>query len=89
LVVAPALGQNSPSLKLLREFETTIVFFEQFEIGEKLAMHDPAIATELLPWLSHQDRHLRANAAYVIARYGDKRGCDAGFPTLDPPDFQV
>jgi len=90
LVVAPALGQNSPSLKLLREFETTTVFFEQFEIGEKLvAMHDPAIATELLPWLSHQDRHLRANAAYVIARYGDKRGFDAGFPTLDPPDFQV
>jgi len=40
-------------------------------------VHDPAIAAELLPWLSHEDRHLRANAAYVVARYGDKRGFDA------------
>ena len=35
LIVAPALGQNSPSSQLLREFEATTVFSEQFEIGEQ------------------------------------------------------
>jgi hypothetical protein len=32
LVVAPALGQDSPSLKLLREFETNTVFFEGLKL---------------------------------------------------------
>ena len=63
LIFASALLQSSPSTsssRLLREFETNKVFFEQFETGEQLvALHDPAIVNELLPWLSHQDRPLR------------------------------
>jgi HEAT repeat protein len=78
LSVLPRLAQSQPSgasLRLLEEFKKTTVFWRQREIADQLvAVHDPAILPELLLWLSNEDRHLRANAAYVFARYGDKRG---------------
>ena len=79
LLIALMLGARSYwTSQLVRKFETTTVFWEQREVAEQLvALEDPTIPAKLLPWLSHDDRHLRANAAYVIARYGDKRGFDA------------
>src|SRR5262249_6675263 len=78
LSVLPRLAQSEPSgasLRLLEEFKKTTVFWRQREIADQLvAVHEPAMLPELLPWLSNEDRHLRANAAYVFARYGDKRG---------------
>jgi len=78
LSVVPTPGESRPSgssLRLLEEFKRTTVFWQQREIADQLvAAHDPAILPELLPWLTNEDRHLRANAAYVFARYGDKRG---------------
>jgi hypothetical protein len=32
---------------------------------------------ELEPWLTHDDRHLRGNVAFVLARLGDPRGLEA------------
>jgi HEAT repeat protein len=76
--LVPTLADSRPagsSLRLLEEFKKTTVFWQQREIADQLvAVHDPAILPELLPWLTNEDRHLRANAAYVFARYGDKRG---------------
>jgi hypothetical protein len=78
LSVVPTLGESHPSassLRLLEEFKKTTIFWQQREVAEQLvAVHEPAILPELLPWLTNEDRHLRANAAYVFARYGDKRG---------------
>jgi HEAT repeat protein len=76
----PALisAQPSPSAsRLIEKFEKTPVFWQQREVAEQLvAIHDPSVVAKLAPWLSNEDRHLRANAAYVLARYGDKRGFD-------------
>jgi HEAT repeat protein len=51
------------------------VFWRQFEIAQALAAanHRGAIA-ELEVWLTHDDRHLRGNVAFVLGRLGDPRG---------------
>ena len=80
LSVVPTLGEGQPSgssLRLVEQFEKTHVFWEQREIAERLvAVRDPRILPRLAPWLRNEDRHLRANAAYVFAKYGEKRGFD-------------
>ena len=80
LVAAPRLdrGQQGPSVaELLQQFETTTVFWQQFEVAKAIvATHDTSVLPKLLSWLTHEDRHLRGNAAYVFARFGDARGFD-------------
>jgi HEAT repeat protein len=61
--------------QLLEQFAGTSVFSEQFEIAKELATHRDAQALIALePLLRDDDRHLRANAAFVFARLGDPRG---------------
>jgi len=73
LLTAP----SSASMRLVERFERTRVFWQQWDIAEQLvALHDPAILPKLEHWLTNDDRHLRANAAYVFAMYGGKRGFD-------------
>lgn len=69
-------GQQSvPVDELLRQFKTSESFWEQFEVGEKLAKsHDHSVIEQLEPYLKAQDRHVRGNAAFVIAALGDDRG---------------
>lgn len=51
------------------------MFTQQFEIGRRLAVtNDQSVIVELEPWLTHDDRHLRGNAAFVLGRLGDPRG---------------
>jgi HEAT repeat protein len=51
------------------------VFWQQFEIGQALAAaNDRSAIVELESWLTHDDRHLRGNAAFVVGRLGDPRG---------------
>lgn len=61
--------------QLLDQFKTSTVFFEQFDVAKKIAaLHDPGVLPELEEWLSHEDRHIRANVAYIFASLGDDRG---------------
>ena len=66
----------SPS-ELLNRFKQEKVFFRQFEFGRALATatNRGGIA-ELEPWLTHDDRHVRGNVAFVLGRLGDPRGFD-------------
>jgi HEAT repeat protein len=61
--------------QLLDQFQSTPVFWQQFEIAKQIvALHDPTVRAELVAWLNHEDRHLRGNAAFIFASLGDDRG---------------
>jgi HEAT repeat protein len=61
--------------ELLDRFRQEKVFWRQFELGRALAAaNDRGAITELEPWLTHDDRHLRGNVAFVLGRLGDPRG---------------
>jgi HEAT repeat protein len=69
-------AQQTPAVpELLRQFEDERVFWRQFEVARAIvAAHDPGVLPRLEPWLRHEDRHLRGNAAFVFAGLGDPRG---------------
>src|SRR3984885_7945824 len=71
-------GQQSPSVsELLRQFQGETVFWRQFEVAKAIvAAKDTRVLPDLEPWLTHEDRHLRGNAAFIFARFGDPRGFD-------------
>jgi HEAT repeat protein len=69
--------QDAFAAKLLDQFQTSTVFWKQFEVAKAIvAAKEPGILPQLEPWLTHKDRCLRGNAAYVFARLGDPRGFD-------------
>jgi hypothetical protein len=60
---------------LVEQFESTTIFWKQFEVAEKIvALHDKSVLEDLEPWLSNEDMHLRGNAAFIFASLGDERG---------------
>jgi HEAT repeat protein len=62
---------------LLQQFETTRVFWRQFEVAKAIvATKDTGVLPKLQSWLTDDDRHLRGNAAFIYARLGDTRGFD-------------
>ncbi len=70
--------QRSAVSDLLRQFESEKVFWRQFEVAKAIvATNDASVLPRLEPWLKHEDRHLRGNAAFIFARLGDSRGFDA------------
>ncbi|HTA72308.1 MAG TPA: HEAT repeat domain-containing protein [Bryobacteraceae bacterium] len=71
-------GQQHPSVpELLRQFESEGVFWRQFEVAKAIvAAHDTTVLPQLESWLTHEDRHLRGNAAFIFAGLGDPRGFD-------------
>ncbi|HTA42129.1 MAG TPA: HEAT repeat domain-containing protein [Bryobacteraceae bacterium] len=71
-------GQQSPSVsELLRQFEGERIFWRQFELAKAIvAANETSVLSRLEPWLTHEDRHLRGNAAFIFARLGDPRGFD-------------
>jgi HEAT repeat protein len=65
---------NSPA-QLVAEFKGEPVFWKQFEIARRIAAAgDRDVLPMLEPWLSHEDRHIRANVAYIFGEFGDDRG---------------
>ncbi len=67
--------KNPPATALLEQFKGTKVFWRQFEVAKKIiALRDTEVLQELTGWLSHEDRHLRGNAAFIFAGLGDDRG---------------
>lgn len=71
-------GQQGPPVsELLRQFEGERVFWRQFEVAKSIvAANDMSVLPAIEPWLTHEDRRLRGNAAFIIARLGDPRGFD-------------
>jgi hypothetical protein len=69
--VDAALSSNA----LVEQFKSEKVFWRQFEIAKDLVeRHDASVLPSLVGLLSHEDRHLRGNAAFVVAGLGDARG---------------
>jgi HEAT repeat protein len=67
--------QHPPVAELLRQFEGERVFWRQFEVARAIvAANDARVLPRLEPWLIHEDRHLRGNAAFIFAGLGDPRG---------------
>jgi HEAT repeat protein len=71
-------SQQPPSVSdLVRRFESETVFWRQIEVAKAIvAANDASVLPRLEPWLTHEDRHLRGNAAFIFARLGDSRGFD-------------
>jgi len=80
LLLIPSVGRgqgSQPAQELLRQFENTRVFWQQFEVAKALvAAHDDTILPKLEPWLTVDDRLSRGNAAFVFAGLGDPKGFD-------------
>ena len=78
VVLAAALvaqRRATPVEQLLDRFKSTPVDWQQLEIAKQLATRpDPRTSTALEPLLRADDRHVRANAALVLASIGDARG---------------
>jgi len=69
---------------LIAQFQAESVFWRQDEIGDEIA--SVATLRDLSPlegWLAHEDRHVRANVAYLFAKLGDRRGFDTLVGILD------
>jgi HEAT repeat protein len=67
--------QGKPAAELLEQFKTNRVFWQQFEVAEKLVeLRDTAVREQLKTYLQDEDRHVRGNAAFVFAALGDDRG---------------
>jgi HEAT repeat protein len=73
-----SLTQPQPTRALVESFEQERVFWRQAQIGKKLvAAGDARVLEELEAWLGHEDRHIRANVAFLFAAFDDGRGLDA------------
>ena len=71
-------GQQRPSVaELLQQFETTTVFWRQFDVAKAIvAANNTNVLPELQSWLAHEERHLRGNAAFVFDGLGASRVFD-------------
>jgi len=63
--------------ELIVRFQSESEFLQQAEVADELVK----VATlndipSLEPWLIHEDRRFRGNAAYVFTKLGDRRGLD-------------
>jgi len=62
----------------VRQFTGEKVFWKQLEIAKKIvASHDRSVINDLEKYLKDDDRHIRGNAALVVASLGDERGFTA------------
>ena len=79
VIAADAEMQSVSAGERLDRFKQEKMFFRQFEIGRAIASaNDRGAIAELEAWLTHEDRHVRGNVAFVLEKLGDPRG----FPTI-------
>lgn len=75
IIAVALLSLASPASDLVDQFAASQYFWQQFEVAQKIvALHDKAVLPRLEPWLTHEDRHIRGNAAFIFGRLGDSRG---------------
>jgi HEAT repeat protein len=74
----PDQGAQHPSAaELLDQFQTSTVFWKQFEVAKAIvAARDTKVLPQFESLLTHEDRHLRGNAAFILAGLADPRGFD-------------
>lgn len=71
----PAADADVTTDGLTDRFKREQIFWRQFDIAQQLAASgDHGVIGELQDWLSHPDRRVRGNVAFVLARLGDGRG---------------
>ena len=76
--------QEKSAAQLVLEFKSAKYFWQQLEVGRKLvALGDTSVLQEFETFLSDEDRHLRGNAAFVLAGLGDDRGWNIIAAILD------
>jgi HEAT repeat protein len=72
-----AVDTTVSSDALVERFKSERVFWRQFEIAEEIADRGDRTVLPLLdPWLGHEDRHIRANVAFIFGHLGDPRGLE-------------
>ena len=60
---------------LVDQFKNERIFWKQIEIAKAItSKHDASVLPLLAEWLSHEDRHIRGNVAFIFASLGDPRG---------------
>ena len=69
-------SQDTALARLVDRFKTTTTpFWRQFEVAKDIAdLRNPQALALLEPWLTHEDRHIRANVAFVFGALSDPRG---------------
>ena len=71
----PTFDRTLPTSALVEQFKNEKVFWRQVEIAKEiLARRDASVLPSLATSLSLEDRHLRGNAALIVAGLGDARG---------------
>jgi len=80
------MGQPSSALaQLLTDFEHELVDYEpQLEIATRIVeLNDHGVLPRLEKWLDHEDRHFRANVAFIFSGLGDTRGFQVLYSIID------
>jgi hypothetical protein len=71
----PTVDNTLSSVALVEKFKNEKVFWRQFTIAKQIVdRHDASVLPSLVPWLAHEDRHIRGNTAFTFAALGDPRG---------------
>jgi hypothetical protein len=80
----PTFDRTLPTSALVEQFKTEKVFWQQAEIAKEiLARRDASVVPSLTSSLNLEDRHLRGNAALIVAGLGDARGFQVITDILD------
>jgi hypothetical protein len=86
LIVSSSAVSQAPAWlqDWVQRFQSEPVFYKQFEVAKHIvALRDPRALPELESGLNHEDRHVRANVAFVFAGLKDKRGLATLYGILD------
>ncbi len=71
----PAIDRSLSSATLVEQFKREKVFWRQFPIAKEIVdRHDASVLPSVVDWLSHEDRHIRGNVAFIFGGFGDPRG---------------
>jgi hypothetical protein len=72
---APTVDTTLSSAALVEQFKSEKVFWRQFTIAREVVdRKESSVLPSLARWLSHEDRHVRGNAAFIFGGLGDPRG---------------
>jgi hypothetical protein len=71
----PTVDRTLSSGGLVERFKAEQMFFRQLGIAKEIvARQDVSVLPSLVSWLSHEDRHVRGNVAFLFGGLGDPRG---------------
>ena len=93
VLAVPALCAADPlsrsATELVTAFRQTPVFWKQYQVAQQIvSLKEPSVLPELSGYLSDQDRHTRANAAFIFAALGDMRGLNALLVILNDQSYR-